>query len=42
MHALLERAVRVQERGLGDVLGVRMVAEDGKRVAVDVASVTAV
>ena len=42
LDALLERAVRVQERRLRDVLGVRVVPEDGERVAVDLGDVGAI
>ena len=40
--AALERAIRVQERRLGDVLRVGPVVDDGEGVAVDVACVAAV
>ncbi len=40
--APLERPERVHERRLGDVLRVRVVAEDGVRVAVDLADVVAI
>src|SRR4029450_4237615 len=40
--ALLERAIGVQERRLGDVLRVGVIAQDRVRVAIDLAAVTAV
>ena len=41
-HALLERAIGVQERRLRDVLGVGVVAEHRVRVAVDLRAVAPV
>ena len=42
LHALLERAVRVEERRLRDVFCVRVVAEHRERVAIDLGDVRAV
>ena len=39
---LAQRAIRVQEGRLRDVLGVRVISEDRERIAIDLAAVAAV